>query len=126
MTPPPCFACRVRAAGNDYAGSYSAFCLSCQPHDQRPVFGGAWMCPVCAVAFGRLKDHDAHQIVDYGKPRAVECIDPAEFGDLTRDENGTWQTRAGLVKRARDGERLRAARQAHSSPLKASLGRQSA
>ena len=120
MTPPPCFACRVRAAGNDYAGSYSAYCLEHQPHDQRPVLGGAFACPVgtCLEQFGRQTDWVAHQIVDYSKPSAITCLPPSTLpGEpLIRDSRGVWQTEKGLRKRALGSEHLRAAREGRNTP----------
>ena len=113
---PPCYGCGVKAAGNP-TWPASAFCESCQPIDTRPVHGGACACARCLVQTGTLTNFDRHQRHHpKGHPEqgafTGECIDPAEFGDLTQDENKVWQTRAGLVKRARDSERLRAARQA--------------
>jgi hypothetical protein len=111
---PVCFTCGISAAGNPTWPS-SAYCEADQPRDDHPIIGGAFGCPVvtCLVQTGTLGLFDRHQSVDYSRDNPVECLDPGTFGDLTRDENGTFQTRAGLVKRARDGERLRAAREAH-------------
>jgi hypothetical protein len=113
MTPPPCYGCGVKAAGNP-TWPASAFCESCQPIDTRPVHAGANACAAgCGEQFGTLRDFDRAQRVDYSKPRAVECIDPAEFGDLVRSANQVWLTASGLANRALAGERLRAAREAH-------------
>jgi hypothetical protein len=95
-----CYTCGVNLAGNAVGGPSSAFCSSCQPRDQRPVIGSAWMCAVCGVNFGTLRGFDAHQAVDYSAPRAVTCLDPAALG-LIRDDRGVFQTPAGLARRER-------------------------
>jgi len=117
----PCYGCGLKAAGNDYAGSYSAFCESCQPRDERAEHGAANACAACGEQFGRLKDFDRHQEYyprghpEFGAFTGV-CKDPATLGDLTRDSNVVWQTSEGLAKRSQSGARLRAAREAQNRP----------
>lgn len=111
MTQPLCYA----GCGNPAEGT-SAYCPSCAPGDTRSIHGGAFGCACCLEQFGTLRSFDRAQRVDYDKPQAVECIDPAGFGDLTRDANQVWQTSAGLRKRALGSERLWATREARNTP----------
>lgn len=113
---PVCFASEcAAAAGNQYAGSYSAYCSVHQV--RRPeVPGAGWQCPVCLVVWGRLRDHDDHQVIRYDQPRAVTCLSPTELDvELVLDPGTqTWLTPQGLRKRAAASARLRSAREATS------------
>lgn len=68
-------------------------------------------CARCHETFGTLTMFDAHQDVDHDTRPAVSCREPGTLGAVT-DARGTWQTPAGLISRARNAERLRAARAA--------------
>jgi hypothetical protein len=76
------------------------------------IHGAANGCAVCLEQFGRLRDFDQHQVINYSAPRAVTCRDPASLDGvrLVKDKNNVWQTRQGLAQRTQAGERLRAAK----------------
>ncbi len=95
MTGPACFTCRARPAAG-----FSAYCAGCQPRDLRPVRASEHGCPARGQVFGPLRLFDLHQSVDYGRPRPVSCMAPDGLG-MVRDARGVWQTREGLVARAR-------------------------
>ena len=78
------------------------------------IHGKANGCAACGHQFGSLQQFDAHQDVDYTRPKAVVCRAPSALG-LVPDVNGVWQTPAGLANRERGIERLRAARQEHTA-----------
>ncbi len=73
--------------------------------DAHPVIGNSWMCPACHRAFGAVNSFDDHQ---QHHPRGHPawgcftgvCLDPAGLG-LVADDQGTWQTGAGLARRER-------------------------
>jgi hypothetical protein len=48
-----CFTCQANPAGNDYAGSHSAYCADCQPGPGNPLPRGTRVsqCPLCLEVF---------------------------------------------------------------------------
>lgn len=64
------------------------------------IHGTANGCAACGHQFGALKQFDAHQDVDYERDPVLICQLPQELG-LVQDDNGVWQTEAGLAFRAK-------------------------
>lgn len=111
---PMCFTCKVRPAGNDYAGPHSAYCAACQPRDARPGLRGAQCgCAACGRVFATLTDFDRHQERHpLGHQLAGvftgRCLDPVSVG--LANAGGVWGTAEGNANRARKAGQLRAAR----------------
>lgn len=75
---PMCFTCKVCPAGNDYGGTFSAYCAECQPRDPNPVPPGkaACRCAGCGLCFTSDSAFARHQTTDGG----TVCHDPAVRG----------------------------------------------
>lgn len=108
-----CFKCKERPAGNEYGGSYSAYCGECQhragagPQPRGKQCG----CAACGLLFWTLADFDRHQ-VRVGGVFTGECLAPASLGlELAK---GAWGTPEGNVKRAETAARLLAGRSSMS------------
>ena len=80
MSAPQCFTCTIRPAGNGHAGSFSAYCDTCQPRDQAPLPTGtsAGRCAACGDIFTSTSAFDKHQTI--GGDGAAICHDPAARG----------------------------------------------
>jgi hypothetical protein len=98
----PCYTCRERPAGNDYAGSHSAYCGKCQPRDTRPrPSGSQCYCSPCREMFATLTDFDSHR-------ETGTCRDPASLGmEMSGD---AWGTPEGNANRTRKAARMEAVR----------------
>jgi hypothetical protein len=110
-----CYDCGLAAAGNDYAGTFSAYCSDCQPViPMRKLNSGSCECASCAVIFGGVTLFDAHRTGTFSRRR---CRVPERMG-LLQNAGGVWHTPEGLadaqrqaqsIARARSGRRLEAA-----------------
>jgi hypothetical protein len=87
-----CYTCHIRPAGNDYGGSYSAYCAECQPVSQDPKLKGIQcLCRGCGEVFATLTDFESHR-------REFSCLEPRETG--MELDNGVWGTPEGNMRRA--------------------------
>lgn len=102
---PACYTRREAPAGNDYAGSYSAYCARCQPVDDECDFGSglkACHCARCNEAFTAVEAFDLHQRVS---DDGVTCLDPQV---MTRKDGSPMFARQGqLWARNRPGRKAR-------------------
>jgi hypothetical protein len=117
-----CYICRKSEAGNDYAGSYSAYCGECQPRDTRPAQpkGSQCYCSPCERVLATVTDFERHQET-YPKGHPLEgvftgrCFDPATLGlELS---GGVWGTPEGNANRTRKADRMASVRACRSMPL---------